>query len=109
MPGIPGGPHRRRASEDPQETLNMTHGDTDNGHKHTLLNTNSRNTDHLTAHTDSRHAHNKGRVFLWHKNTEMTPFDERVMSAAYIDELKVITTGKEGRCFTEEKWSPPKL
>ena len=57
----------------------------------------------MTAHTDSRHAHNKGRVFLWHKDTEMTPFDERVMSAAYIDERKVITTGKEGRCFTEGK------
>ena len=38
-----------------------------------------------------------GRVFLWHKDTEATPFDERLMSAAYYDDLKIITYSKTGQ------------
>ena len=38
----------------------------------------------------------KDRVFLWHKNTEKTGFDDRIQSAAQMDNLKVITTEMKG-------------
>jgi hypothetical protein len=38
----------------------------------------------------------ENRVFMWHKNTEMTPFDKRIQSAAQLNHIKVITEENEG-------------
>lgn len=38
----------------------------------------------------------RNRVFMWHKNTEMTPFDKRIQSAAQLGHIKVITEEMEG-------------
>jgi hypothetical protein len=38
----------------------------------------------------------KNRVFMWHKNTEMTQFDKRIQSAAQLNYIKVITEEMDG-------------
>jgi hypothetical protein len=38
----------------------------------------------------------KDRIHLWHKDTERYREDDRYMSAAYLDDVKVITTGHDG-------------
>jgi hypothetical protein len=38
----------------------------------------------------------RGRVFLWHKDTEQTSFDPRIMSGAYYNDFKVITSSYKG-------------
>ena len=50
----------------------------------------------------STHVHHsmdrfRDRLFLWHKNTESTPHDCRIQSAAHLMDIKIITTEMNGK------------
>ena len=53
------------------------------------------NDSHITSYHNNKNK-DRGRVFLWHKDTEETPFDVRIMSAGYYDDLKIITYSVTG-------------
>ena len=65
-------------------------------HKYIASRTNESDTNTYTYDYTTALTQHRNRVFMWHKDTEITPFDARIQSAALFGHVKITTEGMDG-------------